>query len=414
MPGAGIIVCAALVQLSPACRRVLTCPAVGFYSSLAAVDRVGNPGTRSYSATGYLKPNLGRPNLKVLTEALASKVVLQDKTATGVEFLHSGRTHKVSVKKEVILSAGVVQSPQLLELSGIGDPEVLRKAGVQCIVESPSVGANFQDHVLSGIGYDLKEGIHSMDQLHDEEFAATQQKLYDDSQEGMYGSPGMCMGFVSYASLVSPEELEETIALIRKVSTAKTKFEKMQEQLIIDQLRDPTFANLQTFCIPCSLDVNAGSDQVKFFNPPPKGVERISLLMCLEHPLSRGSIHITSSDPTKTPRIDPGYFRNPADTKILAAGIKWIDEIAKSKHLEPSLGKRWQPPAEQSLETEEERIEMLKDHISTQYHLCGSVALGEVIDARLRVKGVKGLRVCDASIFPAHGTYTSNLQGDDC
>jgi len=381
---------------------------VGFYSSLAAVDRKGNRGTRSYAATGYLKPNLGRANLKVLTSALASKVIIDNGTATGVEFLHGGRTYRASAKREVILSAGTVQSPQLLELSGIGDRAILEQAGVQCIVDSPSCGANFEDHVLTGIGYDLKEGVISMDELQNEEYAAAQQKIYDETQEGPYGSPGMCMGFVSYASLVSQQELDDTVALVRKVSTARTPFEKLQEDILVEQLQDHTFANLQTFCIPCSLDVNAGSDQVKFFNPPPKGVNRVSLLICLEHPFSRGSIHITSPDPTQAPRIDPGYFRNPVDAKILAAGIKWVDEVAKSKHLTKSLGQRWQPPPEQSLETEQDRIDMLTDHISTQYHLCGTVAMGEVVDARLRVKGVNGLRVVDASVFPAHGELPSS------
>lgn len=117
---------------------------MGFYSSLAAVDRSSDVGKRSYAATGFLRPNLHRPNLKVLTEALANKVVLDGNTATGVEFTHAGRKHTVKAIKEVILSGGVINSPQLLELSGIGDPEVLKAAGVECVVENTRVGANFQ------------------------------------------------------------------------------------------------------------------------------------------------------------------------------------------------------------------------------------------------------------------------------
>ena len=122
---------------------------MGFYSSLAAVSRVGDEnGRRSYAATGYLKPKLGRKNLKVLTEALATKITLSGNTATGVEFQTSdGKKHTVKASKEVILSGGVINSPQLLELSGIGDPEVLKAAGVECVVENTAIGANFQDHV---------------------------------------------------------------------------------------------------------------------------------------------------------------------------------------------------------------------------------------------------------------------------
>src|SRR4051794_4326741 len=104
-------------------------------------------------------------NLKVLTEAQATKIVLEGTTATGVEFVHGGRSFKVDVKREVVLSAGVIQTPQLLELSGIGDSKVLDKAAVQCVVGNPRVGANFQDHVLGGLLYDLAAGVESMDAL---------------------------------------------------------------------------------------------------------------------------------------------------------------------------------------------------------------------------------------------------------
>ena len=202
---------------------------MGFYSSLGAVNRSDDPGKRSYAASGYLRPNLGRQNLKVLTEAQATKIVLDGTTATGVEFVHGGRSLKVNAKQEVILSTGVIQTPQLLELSGIGDPDILEKAGVQCVVENKRVGANFQDHVLGGLLYDLAPGVESMDALHGEEFAKVQQDLYEKSQTGLYASPGMCMGFVSYASVATPEELKTTIAAVKKNSLAQTKFEKAQE-----------------------------------------------------------------------------------------------------------------------------------------------------------------------------------------
>ena len=178
-------------------------------------------------------------------------------------------------------------------------------------------------------------------------------------------------------------------------------------KVIIDQLADPTFANLQTFCIPCQLDVSQGSDQIKFFSQPPEGKNRVSLLICLEHPLSRGSVHISSPDPMAPPTIDPGYFRNENDAKILAAGIKWLDEVSRHPLVAKSLGERVLPPPDNTLETEEQRVEYVKNHISTQYHLIGTAAMGEVVDGRLRVmdgKGqvVKGLRVVDASVFPGH------------
>ena len=204
---------------------------LGFYSSLGAVDRSDNAGTRSYAATGYIKPNLHRSNLKVLVEAHATKIILDGKTAKGVAFVHNGQTYEALVKKEVILSAGVIQTPQLLELSGIGDPVVLEKAGLHCVVENKGVGANFQDHVLGGILFDLKPGVESMDALHGEEFQKAQQEIYKSTQKGMYGSPGMMMGFVSYSSVASPQKVKETVAEISKNSLAKTDFEKRQQKV---------------------------------------------------------------------------------------------------------------------------------------------------------------------------------------
>lgn len=203
----------------------------GFYSSLGAVNRSDDYGKRSYAATGYLRPNLGRPNLKVLTEAQATRIVLDGTTAKGVEFVHGGKKYRVEATREVVLSTGVIQSPQLLELSGIGDPEVLRAAGVELVVENKGVGANFQDHVLGGILFDLKPGIESMDALHDEVFLTSQQEVYEKTLGGLFSSPGMAMGFVSYAQTVTTEELEATIKEIKEKSLAKTEFERAQEQV---------------------------------------------------------------------------------------------------------------------------------------------------------------------------------------
>ena len=154
--------------------------------------------------------------------------------------------------------------------------------------------------------------------------------------------------------------------------------------------------------IPCQLDVSGGESQIQFFSAPPDGKQRLSLLVCLEHPLSRGSVHITSTDPKEAPRIDPGYFRNNADAKILAEGIKWMDKVAQRPVLAKSIGERVLPPQNASIETEEERIDFVKNHISTQYHLIGTCTMGEVVDDKLKVKGAKNLRVIDASVFPGH------------
>jgi choline dehydrogenase-like flavoprotein len=128
------------------------------YHSLRTIDTstAGMMGTRSYSTTGYLLPNAGRPNLHVLTETLITNLIVESNgTVTGVAFVHAGMPFKVDVKKEVIVSAGTVKSPQILELSGIGNPEVLKKACVRCTIENINVGENLRDHPVTGTGFEL-------------------------------------------------------------------------------------------------------------------------------------------------------------------------------------------------------------------------------------------------------------------
>lgn len=124
--------------------------------------------------------------------------------------------------------------------------------------------------------------------------------------------------------------------------------------------------------IGAQLDVSQGQSQIEFFSAPPEGKTRASLLVCLEHPLSRGSVNITSKDPFQPPSIDTGYLKHPVDTKILAEGIKWMDKVASRPVLAKSLGDRILPPKDKSIETEEERMDYVRGHISTQYHLIGT------------------------------------------
>jgi choline dehydrogenase-like flavoprotein len=134
----------------------------GIYSSLSVVDNVENKGTRSYATTGYLIPALGRPNLKVLTQSLVIRAKLKSEhgkvNAVGMEFVNDGKQYLVTASREIILCAGAIKTPQVLELSGIGNRSILTKAGITTLVENAEVGASLQDHVLSGIVYDLASG----------------------------------------------------------------------------------------------------------------------------------------------------------------------------------------------------------------------------------------------------------------
>jgi len=130
---------------------------LGFFNTLGAVARTGpNKGKRSYAARGYFEANAQRPNLHLLCDALVTNVELNGGRAVGVNFTHEGRTHNVKAAKEIIVSCGALQTPQILELSGIGDPDVLKAAGVECKVVNKGVGANFQDHALTAVVWEVR------------------------------------------------------------------------------------------------------------------------------------------------------------------------------------------------------------------------------------------------------------------
>lgn len=137
---------------------------IGFYHTLATIGRSGaDKDKRSYAARGYLKENFGRPNLKVTTEAMVIRIELDGDCATGVTYRNNDQEYTVKAKRETIVSGGVISSPQILELSGIGNPEVLSKAGAECKIENNAVGENLQDHVMASLCPELKDGVENLD-----------------------------------------------------------------------------------------------------------------------------------------------------------------------------------------------------------------------------------------------------------
>jgi choline dehydrogenase-like flavoprotein len=381
---------------------------IGFFSSLVAVDRTDAKGTRSYSASGYLAPHLGRPNLKVLTEALACNITITDGTATGVKFSHTAVTYEVSAQREVIVSCGTYKSPQVLELSGIGDPEILQAAGITCITPLSGVGADLQDHVLSGPVYELADGFLSLDYLTKSEHFQEQEKAYLEKQSGAFAYAPACMGFLPYSSLVSEAELEKTCASIANTA-GQTPFQKEQYKKTIAHLKSSKSANIQVIMLARSVNYEAGvPDQSKLAEPSTDtGREGFSLALCVQYPASRGTVHITSADPTQDPAIDPAYLTHPADVAVLAAGLEFIEKVAQSSPFKDRIRRRIDPKPEVNLFDRTQAANAARNHCMTEYHPCGTCAMGHVVDERLRVMGVKGLRVVDASVFP--GNVSGNI-----
>ncbi|KAF4635821.1 hypothetical protein G7Y89_g2262 [Cudoniella acicularis] len=385
---------------------------LGSFHGLSTIDRSPGPGfnTRSYSTTGYLLPNIQRPNLHVLTEALVTRLIpiSLDGVVSGVEFRHGGKEYAVKVKKEVVLSAGVVKSPQILELSGIGNPEILSKAGVKCLIRNDRIGEHLQDHCATGLVYELADGETSMDIFQDENEAAKAMQMYIEEKTGPMSTGGSAHCFASFASLSSPDEISEIQNSILGPKGKKSNLPDDAKKLLAEGLSSPGDASLQIVLLPASVNMEGLHDQQLFMKPGPDMVGKmgVSLGGCVARPLSAGSIHITSSDPTQDPEIDPTYHAHPADVLLLAKSIELMERMAATSPFKEKIKKRTFPPPEVNLKDRKGREEYVRGHTGTEYHPIGSLAMGKegegAVDERLVLRGCRGVRVVDASVMPLH------------
>ncbi len=387
---------------------------LGFYRSLFTIDRIGKP-IRSYAGSGYMAPIIGRPNLRVLTNTLACKVLLEScndgsLVARGVELQHEGIFYSAFAKREVILSAGSVRSPQLLELSGIGDLKVLEEAQIPFVIHNSDVGNNLQEHTMSAVVYELAPGVISLDSIfQDPAIAKEHQRLYTESYSGAMSGSMSVTGYIPYSSQVSKIELEETItcvsssALVNDQSPPQNAlFQRRQQELIVTRTRDPRSANIQAIGTPANFDIARGhSNWDKLMSGAPIGYNACySIVVSNMYPVSRGSVHVQSSSPLDAPLIDPGYLSNQADVNVMAAGVEFADRVFQSAPVKDKVARRVDPPPGINLGNKDVARAFVREHVVTYHHALGTCAMGQVVDECLRVKGVHGLRVVDASVLP--------------
>ncbi|KAG4436057.1 hypothetical protein IFR05_008447 [Cadophora sp. M221] len=382
---------------------------LGTYHSLSTIDRSGGEadGTRSYSVTGYFLPNAQRANLRVLTEALAERLVISDEgVVSGVEFEHGGKSYKVLVKKEVVLSAGVFKSPQILELSGVGNPEILKAAGLKTIVNNPRVGENFHDHPATGFGYELVDGEQSLDAMQDPSYVQSAMAEYGTTRNGPLSSGGAAMGFVSYADLASSSDISSLQDLV--LSPDHTGHSPAVKDLLAKGIASKDEASIQVVLLPASLNIEEGYEQPKLLAPPPQmvGKNGFFLAACIARPHSVGTVHITSSDPKKDPEIDPAYLSHPADIEIFAKGLQIMDKMVSTSPFKEKIKRRYHPEGPLDLSDKTAVETYLRGNVATEYHPLGSCGMGKegvgAVDERLKVYGCKGVRVVDASVIPLH------------
>ena len=312
-------------------------------------------GARFSTADAYLRPAMGRQNLTVLTEATATRVVFDELRAVGVEYQRDGQTFLATARREVVLCGGAVNSPQLLMLSGIGNREHLADHGIDTVYESREVGQNLIDHLVAALGFAVDGGTL---------FAAEKPKElfnYFVRRRGMLTSNvGEAYGF-----LRSRPELE--------------------------------LPDIELIFAPAPFWDEALED------PESHGVVLAPILVA---PESRGQIRLRSADPLAKPVIDPRYLSDPGgvDRAAMMEGLRICARMAETPALKDLLGPIARP--RDCTELNEATLERaLATCAHTLYHPLGTCRMGSdqasVVDPQLRVRGVEGLRVADASVMPS-------------
>ncbi|KAJ1307108.1 hypothetical protein OPQ81_001226 [Rhizoctonia solani] len=371
----------------------------GVQNSATSTNRTA--GLRSYAANTYYESVAHRSNLVVLTEAQATKIQLENTregvTATGVSFVFKNETFTAKAKKEVILSAGTFLTPQLLELSGIGSPDVLKKHGITPKVELSSVGENYQDHVLVSTTYEVKQGLVTYDNINwNATYAALAQAQYDSTRDGPLTASNSLLSYIDLYQLASSSHIGYMHRnLWQEIEKEKpTPLQKAQYKIQELWLRKK-IGNVEVILNPGYF--GSGS--------PKNNTSYISLVMCVQHPFSRGNIHLNGSDPLTPPTIDPNYLSKTIDQQILVESVKFADKIAKSDPLAAMLVTRQDPSPD--VQSDEDLTKWVKDNVRTLHHPIGTAAMapksiGGVVDEKLKVYGTTNLRVVDASIIPMH------------
>ncbi|KAE8214346.1 hypothetical protein CF327_g2248 [Tilletia walkeri] len=361
--------------------------------------------TRSYSAVAYYLPNSARPNLKVFLNSTVTKInfsttkdLFGSYKAKSVSFQTNGETRSLPVNREVIVSAGVVNSPQILELSGIGNPTILKAAGIKPIVDLPGVGENLQDHTYTCAAFELQDGHITLDSLrNDPAFAAEQKTLYkqnSDSSPSIYTETVPSIAYISLSTLVGAEKAASmTNDAAAYVSGLKTPYNvTLKKQLEFLQKYPETISQMELIGID-GYFASTGA--------PEAGKNYVTFLAAQQHLFARGNIHINTSSPLSAPIIVPRYYENDYDIDISVAGTEYLRKIANATNYASYIAKEVVPGPQSDM------AQFVRDSASTEYHGLGTCSMlprnqGGVVNNKLVVYGTSNVRVADASVIPLH------------
>jgi choline dehydrogenase len=322
---------------------------------------VDKRGRRSSTARVYLKPARKRGNLKVEFGARATRILVEDGRAVGIEYLRKGTRTIVRAKKEIILSSGNYNTPRLLLLSGIGPADELRKLGIEPVLDLPGVGTNIQDHASVLIGYATKDPITPLRHLRLDKAA------FNFWRWALTGS-----------GLFATQPLSG-----QGILRSRPELDRPDVQIMFNPLRRDAQIHVPGLSKRQDHVIEAG--------------------VIMLHPYSRGTLKLRSSDPTDPPKVNLNLMTDPRDLDTMINAIRLAREFYRAKPLADLL-KHEVAPGE-GIESDEDLAGYIRRSVYTVRHPVGSCRMGHdamaVVDPQLRVRGIAGLRIADASIMPA-------------
>jgi len=309
-------------------------------------------GRRCSAADAFLKPAMKRQNLTVETHCLVHKIDFVGKKATAVTYDRGGSIKRAQAAREIILCAGAIGSPQILMLSGVGPGSALSQLGLSVVADLPGVGLNLQDHIAAGATFECKQPIT----LASAESLSNLARYLVLGRGPLTSNVGEALGFIRTREGLAAPDIELIFA--------------------------PAFF----------MEHGAA-------NPAGHGFTVGAILL---RPESRGSIALQSSDPHTQPSIRPNYLSEEGDVLALLAGERFARKLAAAPAFDPYRGDEVWPGVDK--QTDEELIDFMRAKVETLYHPVGTCKMGAdslaVVDDHLRVRGIEGLRIADASIMP--------------
>lgn len=316
-------------------------------------------GLRQSTATQYLSPARKRPNLTIISGAEAASLILEGKRCVGVRFRRNGAMQEARTSREVILSAGTVGSPKLLELSGIGKPEILAKHGIPVVKELPGVGENLRDHYGPTLKWTFKKSGLSLSDR-----GRGWKLLLEIARYAMFRT-----GFIS-----------QGVATLRVFTRSHEQVEQADIGLLVN---------------PFLLEIK---NQKRRMSP----MNGFFIYAQVQRPESTGNIHIQSADPFEPPAINYSFLATENDRRTAIAAVRRAREIAASSPLADVIAEEILPGPQ--VQSDKDIINFIRNTGATTFHLVGTCKMGHdamaVVDDQLRVHGIEGLRVADASIMP--------------